>query len=152
MQAFKDADNAPDMTFVRSFGSDLSEVRNVLADLMTTLTSAGVPAGTRGSLEIVLAEIMNNISEHAYGEQVVGPISLEVMASPCCIGCRITDTGKSMPGLQVPEGVLPSNDVALEDLPEGGFGWFLIRQMTADLSYARVEDANTLHFQLPVED
>ena len=35
-------------------------------------------------------------------------------------------------------------DVAREDLPEGGFGWFLIRQLAWDVRYVREGRTNRL--------
>ena len=37
---------------------------------------------------------------------------------------------------------------AVEELPEGGFGWDLIRQLTTGLAYARVEGRNELTFRM----
>ena len=45
----------------------------------------------------------------------------------------------------------PANlDVAFEDLPEGGFGWFLIQDLAKDVLYARVENENRLSLRLAV--
>jgi serine/threonine-protein kinase RsbW len=38
-----------------------------------------------------------------------------------------------------------------DDLPEGGFGWFLIRELTKDLQYVRHEDQNRLTFSIPID-
>ena len=45
-------------------------------------------------------------------------------------------------------GKLP--DTALEDLPEGGFGWHLIHSLTNDLTYLRTGGCNRLRFLLPL--
>ncbi|MDP1578473.1 MAG: ATP-binding protein, partial [Cypionkella sp.] len=61
--------------------------------------------------------------------------------------CMISDTGAPMPGGQLPAGVLaPLGDFA--DLPEGGFGWHLIRSLSKDLSYRREGGRNLLSFRL----
>ncbi len=36
------------------------------------------------------------------------------------------------------------------NLPEGGFGWALIRDLTSDLLHHRVEGMNQLEFQVPL--
>ena len=100
----------------------------------------------RGRIEIVLAEVLNNIVEHAYAERQ-GEITIEVSKGPAGIGCRILDTGAAMPGLALPEGTLAPHDP--DDLPEGGFGWFLIRSLTEDLRYSRQSGMNELSFRLP---
>jgi serine/threonine-protein kinase RsbW len=53
-----------------------------------------------------------------------------------------------MPGGKLPEGGLP--EVAPPDFPEGGFGWHLIRSLTADLTYARRAGQNRLSFLIPM--
>ena len=42
-----------------------------------------------------------------------------------------------MPNGQPPFGFAPDVTVALDDLPEGGFGWFLIKDLARDVSYER---------------
>ena len=55
-----------------------------------------------------------------------------------------------MPGGRPPAGRLPDGaDCALVDLPEGGFGWHLIRTLTRDLAYVRSGGCNRLSFLLP---
>ena len=64
--------------------------------------------------------------------------------------CTVSDTGAPMPGLCLPEGQFqPLKDLA--DLPEGGFGWFLIRSLTEGLAYQRSKGLNRLSFQLPAK-
>ena len=40
---------------------------------------------------------------------------------------------------------------APQDLPEGGFGWFLIRSLTRDLTYLREDGYNMLCFCVDVD-
>ena len=62
----------------------------------------------------------------------------------------IMDKGSAMPDGQMPLGQLSPLDVDLQDLPEGGFGWFLIQHLARDVSYARVDDENHLQMRLAV--
>ena len=48
------------------------------------------------------------------------------------------------PGGEPPAGQAPDPD----DLPEGGFGWHLIRSLSKDLEYHREGDRNFLTFRL----
>jgi len=41
-------------------------------------------------------------------------------------------------------------DVAIADLPEGGFGWGLIRALSSGLSYRRMSERNRLAFRIPL--
>lgn len=57
-----------------------------------------------------------------------------------------------MPGGVLPLGASPALVAAgnMGDLPEGGFGWFLIRDLTQNLSYVRDGATNRLDFVLPL--
>ncbi|MCU0801907.1 MAG: ATP-binding protein [Rhodobacteraceae bacterium] len=123
------------------------EVRAALAALMAGPVLAGVPPDDRGMTELVLAEAMNNIVEHAYADTDEGEITLTLWQAAGEVACRITDRGTAMPDSALPEGRLaPLGEGA--DLPEGGFGWFLIRTLSRDLRYARHGTLNELTFVL----
>ena len=126
--------------------SEQMAVRQALAQLLANPGLCHLRCDLRGRIEIVLAEVLNNIVEHAYADQR-GDITIEVSTGPCGIGCRILDTGAAMPGLALPDGKLAAHDP--QDLPEGGFGWFLIRSLTEGLCYARTDGCNELRFRLP---
>ena len=136
-------------TYARSLSSDPMQVRDVLGELEARLQQEGVGAEMVSDILLVLAEVLNNIVEHAHKDRRDGSIRLDVFARPCCIRCQIVDNGLAMPGLDLPAGILPRNDTDLNDLPEGGFGWFLIRNLTADLTYQRTGSENRLQFNLP---
>lgn len=90
--------------------------------------------------------MLNNVAEHAYAG---GPGQIEVTLALCRAGlsCTVVDAGLAMPGGALPLGVLVDTaDLALADLPEGGFGWHLIRSLTSDLNYARDRGHNHLSF------
>ncbi|HRK41578.1 MAG TPA: ATP-binding protein [Gemmobacter sp.] len=126
--------------------SEQMAVRQALAQLLADPGLRHLRCDLRGRIEIVLAEVLNNIVEHAYAEQR-GNITIDVSIGPNGIGCCILDGGAAMPGLALPEGKLAPHDP--QDLPEGGFGWFLIRTLTEDLSYRRQGNMNELRFRMP---
>lgn len=126
-------------------GSPL-EVRAGLDRLLGSAALSDLSEEARGTLWIVMAEVMNNIVEHAYaGIDDAGDIRLRMWRHGSTVAVEVTDSGAPMPGLTLPEGRLA--DVAPgEDLPEGGFGWFLIRSLTDWLIYDRVDEVNRLRF------
>lgn len=99
--------------------------------------------------ELVLAEVLNNIVEHALAGQPDGRIDIDIAAAPSGLTCCIRDNGRAMPGGVLPSGELPDICVDLADMPEGGFGWHLIRSLTSDLTYRRSADGNALSFIVP---
>ena len=139
---------APDRTPCPDSGSlvftaEPDAVRAALVRLLAAAPVQDLPVDARGTVELVLAEVLNNVTEHAYAGGS-GPVEVNLCATPVGLACRIVDRGLAMPGGKLPEGGLP--DVAPPDFPEGGFGWHLIRSLTADLTYTRSAGTNRLSF------
>lgn len=123
-----------------------SAVREGLQCLFNTILLQSLPADERGTAEIVLAEALNNIVEHAYS-CYEGEIEISLQLRKDALVCKISDTGLPMPDGQLPSGKLPILG-RLDSLPEGGFGWHLIRSLSKDLEYHREGDRNFLTFRL----
>jgi serine/threonine-protein kinase RsbW len=121
-------------------------VRAALATLLSRRHIPDLPEAERESAEIVLAEVLNNVAEHAYAGQV-GSIEVTIRVQDGSIACLIVDHGQCMPDDRLPAGLVPVLGPTA-DLPEGGFGWHLIRTLTDDLDYRRIDDRNELRFSL----
>jgi len=133
--------------FARRFPAGDRETRRVLADLIDGLGQAGVGEDDRSNAELILAEVLNNIAEHAYADGV-GPVELRVEVRRSGLACQIADRGQPMPASDAPDPDLPL--IAPPDhLPEGGFGWHIIRCLTSDLRYARDRGWNRLTMHMP---
>lgn len=94
--------------------------------------------------ELVVAEVLNNIVEHAYRDRPAGRIIVCLAFRATGLCADFTDYGCEMPGHGPPEGRAVDLDRPPEALPEGGFGWFLIRSLTTELRYRRADGANHL--------
>jgi len=127
-------------------------VRSALRQIHEHLSAAEPTQGTDPSWEIVVAEVLNNIVEHAYQERPGGEIRVCLHFSPGTLHAEFTDFGRPMPQEAPPEGKPADLDVPVEDLPEGGFGWFLIRTMTTQLDYAHTDGANLLKLEIPLAE
>ncbi len=126
--------------------ADALSVRHALRVMQLRLAGT-LPEAVAGTLELVLAEVLNNIVEHAYrGEG--GSIELCISARPGALVCRVADQGVPMPGGELPDPPRPDPALAIEDLPEGGFGWMMIRELAQDLQYRRDAGRNELRFRL----
>ncbi|WP_418593330.1 ATP-binding protein [Ponticoccus sp. (in: a-proteobacteria)] len=99
--------------------------------------------------ELVVAEVLNNIVEHACRDRPSGRIIVCLAFRATGLFADFTDDGCAMPGQCPPEGRAVAVDRAPETLPEGGFGWFLIRSLTTDLRYRRADGANHLSLTVP---
>ncbi|MEL7092206.1 MAG: ATP-binding protein [Pseudomonadota bacterium] len=141
--------NTPDLHI--EFESGSWGVRNALEQVKGNLVTYGLEPEEIGTVELVLAEAMNNIVEHAYpNDDCAGPISLTCARQMNGLGFSIEDKGRAMPGGKTPVGMAVDVDVDLGDMPEGGFGWFLIQDLAKDVHYARVDDTNRLTFRICV--
>ena len=119
-------------------------VRQALRGLADSPLFLSLTQDLRSSAEIVLAEVLNNVVEHAYA-LTQGDIVLAVTRQAQGLACTILDTGAVMPGLCLPKGRLQPLGLT-EDLPEGGFGWFLIRTLARKLDYHHADGVNRLSF------
>lgn len=126
-------------------------VREGLREVTARLFDEGYAAEDVSIVELVLAETLNNIVEHAYEDRGAGEIALHVTSTHDALDFRVTDFGKEMPDGEPPEGAQADLDCATEDLPEGGFGWFLIRELTHNLRYSRENTANVFAFGINVK-
>lgn len=148
-----DRGNAPPDTRRVSFKATTADAREQVCDIRDMLGFLGVDAQSLSSIELVLAEVINNVVEHAYAGDTAGTIDLNCELDQTHLHIHLRDQGKPFPSLELPDGQRPDVDCALYDLPEGGFGWFLIRKLTTSVTYQRVGDTNALHllFDLPLQ-
>lgn len=124
-------------------------VRAMLGQLMPRLATLLPNPEDLGLAELVLAEVLNNIVEHAY-QGTTGGIEIEVVAEPDGVRIAVCDRGQPFPGDRLPSGRLAYVSPA-DALPEGGFGWHLIRHLSRDLAYERHLGQNRLSFLLPAD-
>lgn len=126
-------------------------VRDGLAQTMTCLIPLALNLSDSGTVELVLAEALNNVVEHALSANDHQTM-IEIRG---CYGAEglhlaIIDRGTPMPRDRMPRAKAPDIDVATVDLPEGGFGWFMIHSLARDVGYARVGDRNHLTLLISV--
>lgn len=130
---------------VLAISADPLAVRAALQSICARNPVRSLPEPLRATVELVLAEVLNNIVEHAY-DGAPGLIEISLRRQSGALHCTVTDGGRPMAQGTLPQGHLPQPDA--RDLPEGGFGWFLIRELSHDLRYARAKGRNVLSFCL----
>lgn len=112
------------------------------------LVSAQIGPDHRGTVQLVLAEVLNNIVEHAYPD-APGKIELELGATSTGLSALVSDHGKPLPWSEVRvETAFPAPDPR-KDLREGGFGWHIITTLATDVRYVRDSDVNRLWLMIP---
>ena len=131
--------------FAERFTASDTATREVLAALDARLQALEIDQDDRESVELLLAEALNNIGEHAYAGRG-GPVALIIEIERAGLVCELCDKGASLPGGSMPGKGLPSIDPP-NDVPEGGFGWHIIRCLASDLRYSRENGWNRLRFR-----
>jgi len=125
------------------------EIRDALQRLTAHLASCAVDAEAIGDVELVLAEMMNNVAEHGYPAGVCGQMALDVEILPEALVCRLIDRGRALPGAQLPGATLRDpRGLERRHLQEGGYGWGMIHALTDLIRYRRCGDCNCLAFVL----
>jgi len=137
-------DHAPPIAQLKVASTPL-EVRAALQQVVSRLTQLEFRSDVLSRVELALSEALNNVVEHAQRDHPGGII--EIVLNRCATGLciQVTDDGLPMPSGAPPAGNLPEVDVDVPDLPEGGFGWYLIRSVVDGMSYSRCDSGNCLH-------
>ena len=133
-----------------SFTSTFENVRDAIAAATHQLKPLNLGAEDLHSVQLVLAEALNNVVEHAYDENHPGEVTLILRYGRAGLLVEVRDRGKAMPHGRPPVGDEPSEDAARRNLPESGFGWYLIREIARDLIYDRRDGENFLIFRMTV--
>lgn len=123
------------------FAAEPLAVRAALLRLEAGAVLAPLTGDGRDCVLLVLAEVLNNVAEHAYGG-AVGPVAVSLRSRGEIVMARVVDQGIVAPALT--EGA----DCDPDDLPEGGFGFGLIRALASGIDQQRRMGCNVLRFHL----
>ncbi|MEX0350906.1 MAG: ATP-binding protein [Paracoccaceae bacterium] len=123
--------------------------RQAVSDICNHVAKPGVAPARMEDIRIALTEALNNIVEHAYSPRAPGRIRVSIYAASKVVEIGLSDFGTPLPLRNLSARTLPPPDP--QDLPEGGFGWHLIRTLADQIAYERREGCNhlSLRFNLP---
>lgn len=119
----------------------LDRVRDAVAERM-------LDAARVGDLVIVLGEMLNNTVEHALADRDDGWFEIVLRDGGERLEVEVADDGRALPPALLSGGSLPEMGEAVDDLPESGFGWFIIHSLVDDMTYAREGGVNHLSFSI----
>jgi serine/threonine-protein kinase RsbW len=119
-------------------------VRATMADLRAGLAPLHLDFESVSTVEIAVAEALNNVVEHALPDRPDATIQLELTRRGDVLTVLLRDPG--LPMSEVPQPILglPELPADKSALPEGGFGWMLIHSLTDRLDYRRIGGENCL--------
>lgn len=98
-------------------------------------------------VELAVVEAVNNCIEHAYRNQDGHRISVELELGDEMVSIEIQDSGDPLdPALveNVKVNGMAFDPDDLDNLPEGGMGWFLINSMMDEVHYVSTAEHNVL--------
>ena len=133
-----------------AFRATFENVRLAIEKAMSTLRPLDLSVEDASSVEIVLAETLNNVVEHAYPPEHPGDVKLVLRHGRAGLLIEIRDRGCPMPKGRTPDGEHPAETAPKNSTPEGGYGWFLIKQLARDMVYDRENGENFLIFRVPL--
>ncbi len=101
----------------------------------------GLPSAARGELRLLIEEACTNVVLHAYPEREPGEMTLEVRFEDGIASVLVEDDGVPFGPDDAPAAEF---SVDWQQRREGGVGWHLIRNLSDELGYERVDDHNRL--------
>ncbi len=119
-----------------SLSSRSDEIAEAVDQLRDWLAAQGLAADLAFQFSVCLAEALNNIEEHGYGEDQPGPIAISVRLQPDAVACEVHDQATRIE--TAPETSLSAGDV------EDGRGWFILRSWMDRVEYLPVAAGNRL--------
>jgi len=124
--------------------------REFLQAVQEALVHYRIAAADRINAELLLAEVLNNVVKHAFAESQEGGISTSIHVADGHLQCCVLDRGQALKAfaalMQAPQEV---QQPKMPNLPEGGFGWVIIRQLAQEIDYRRADGQNRLTFTMP---
>jgi serine/threonine-protein kinase RsbW len=126
-------------------------VREGIAQTMACLAPLELGEDEAGTVQLVLAEALNNVVEHALaGTRGMTLVEIRGSIGDHFLELVVIDEGSAMQEGHAPRPNAPDVGGDMADLPEGGFGWFLINTLAQDIRYERRGEFNHLSLRLPI--
>ena len=136
------------MSFQLSYASTLANVSAAVKQVadhcrrQTACAPGQDPAVEQ--VELCVAEALTNVVKHAYGGCETETFHIACEAARGQIVVEIIDRGKELPQRALEQTELRPFSGELSDLPESGFGWFIILDQMDTVSYRRESGTNFL--------
>lgn len=124
----------------QAFAARVAQLAQANAFVVSCLQHFKVDSDAEFKVLLALEEAFVNICHHAY-ETDDGEIAITCAREHDVFVLEIADRGKPFDVLSLPD---PDTTLGIEERPIGGLGLYLIRTLTSNVSYMRVNDQNRL--------
>ena len=120
--------------------SDYGNVIEINQQIRKYLSDNNLEEHLCNAVEICLTEALNNVIKHSYGGDTSKPIDINIRKDPKLLELEIVDVGAPRKNLIIKD--LDFDPADIENLPEGGMGLFIIKQLMDELDYSSKEGKN----------
>ncbi len=131
-----------------TFEANNAASRGAIRSIIGQIDPGSVAPEDIDMLDIALAEVFNNIVEHAYQDTGHGQIHVRVEMRDPGMHFTIWDEGDPMPAGRLPDGAPADPGLDAHQQAEGGYGLYMIRQLARKLRYERSNGRNRLSFRI----
>jgi anti-sigma regulatory factor (Ser/Thr protein kinase) len=121
-----------------SVANDVREVRRINHALGDFLAEEGVPGRTIHHVRLVVEELVVNVVRYAYADASAHKIGVDVRTEPRRVVVTIEDDGRPFNPNEAPPVTLRES----MESRRGGLGINLVKKLSRELTYTRVDDRN----------
>jgi anti-sigma regulatory factor (Ser/Thr protein kinase) len=122
-----------------SLANQVGEIRRINSALADLLAEEGVPDRTIHHVRLVVEELVSNIVRYGFDDQRAHRIDVDVRTEMRRVVVTIEDDGREFNPNNAPP---PPLHEPLEERRIGGLGIFLVKKLTSDLDYSRMNNRN----------
>ena len=138
-----------DATLGLDVENDRHEPRRVVKAFESFATANGVSARVVQRFCLALDEIITNVVSYGFEDQPEDPqIRVDCGVGDGLLEVRIEDNGHAFDPLA--EAPLPDLSLSVDELPIGGLGIHLAKNLVHDISYRREQNRNCLTLKQPL--
>jgi serine/threonine-protein kinase RsbW len=117
----------------------IGELAPASAQIRRFLRKHAVDNSAIYAIEMALEELVSNAIKYAFPSARKGSISIEASITPRRAGLLVEDDGQTFDPTAAP---VPDIHRSLDEMPIGGLGIHLVRELTDSFAYERINDRN----------
>ena len=128
---------------------DLAEIRRVSESVEAFCGEAGLPAGIKQKLGVLLDELLSNTISYGFTDEVEHEIQIYIEYADERVVVKVSDDGVPFNPF---DQIGPDTTLSLEEREIGGLGILLVTEMTDSQTYQRQSNKNIITLTINTED